>query len=301
MAHSSDVSAIRRAYVAKLRSLDIEADPAAFMALRQAFEQAVEMAKQPVPEIAPQPEFILEDDYEDEDYDDDALEDEAAVTIQRTPAEWLQNQRSQDDWRDFLGMMINAHGVWVTWQLFNRALARGDIALTDQTALAQFMMSKALKDETLSQSGFMTMVKTLGLEDERWCFDGWQDLGADIKKRIDAYHWLDALKATANRRLRGPDRYSILASRLFLQPGTRLVRSPAMLATIEKILGDYQSHADCLRNDFDSAWPRQLETKLQHIKKAQARNRKILLYGVLGFFGLDILYIALQNLLTFLN
>ncbi|MDE8349462.1 MAG: hypothetical protein POG74_08270 [Acidocella sp.] len=49
------------------------------------------------------------------------------------------------------------------------------------------------------------------------------------------------------------------------------------------------------------ATPLHVGRRTLKIKQTRARNGKILLYGVLVFFGLDILYVALQNLLAYMN
>ncbi|HQT38393.1 MAG TPA: hypothetical protein PK231_03135 [Acidocella sp.] len=302
---SSDTATIRRAYVAQLRTIDIEVDPAAFMALRRAFEQAIEKAEELASEPEPESKIIAEgDDYDENDDDegcDDRTQDIPPLPEQREPADWYQNQRSLNDWRDFLGTMITAHGVWVTWKLFNRALAKGDIALTDQTPLMQLLMTKAVKDETLPQAAFMTMIKTLGLEDAAFKFDGWQDLTTEIKKRLDAYHWLDALKAIATGPQRGKNKYPARAARIFLSPGSRLGGDTTMLEAVAKIFSEYHEREIWLRTDLDSIWLQRLEANLLRVKKIKAQNSKILVYAVLMFFGIDFLYLFVSNLVDFLK
>lgn len=83
-----DPRAVRTAYSARLKALDVDADPAGFIQLRTAFEAATRIARQAADRAARQAsgdpeEEEDEDDYDEEEWDEEEAEDDSPRIVTR--------------------------------------------------------------------------------------------------------------------------------------------------------------------------------------------------------------------------
>ncbi len=302
IARTADTHVIRRAYGAKLRSLNVDSNPAGFMALRAALERALELASQAVPE----PDATV-DDAEDFDFDDYNIPND--IILPESPpdyqpqafADTTHNYHASGDRRRALSQILQARGVKAGWDYYNMLMARGDIALDDQTSFAMLVLEKAIDPQLLSSPDFLMIYERLGLEDSSWRFEGHAELQKQVQNRVAALQWLAKLRALASRRARGAEKYEVIAARLFLRQQQWLRSKRAVLDALTKILTAYQTHAAWLANDIDTPWLANLNARVQRAIRIKNRNEKLYVIVICVVVFGDILGVLVRSVVDYVG
>jgi hypothetical protein len=195
---TTEVTLIRRAYAARLRSLDVDRNPAAFIALREAYEHALascEIAEPwplDVPVTAARPGAPRRAD---------AAPEPLGHNVREPPAEHL-----PDDWLD---VALAAGGIMAALEAYNRNMARGLIGLGQQRRHAADLAAAALRDPALPIATFRAAITALGVQHGGTRHDDLAPLRGDIAARLAAYEWFEALGRTARKRAFGRKKHDV--------------------------------------------------------------------------------------------
>jgi hypothetical protein len=161
--------AVRRAYVAQLKAIDVDADPAAFMRLREAFDAAIGGAApvEPAHEersdryVAPPPEKVVSDRGIAVSYG--ALSEATAA----------------------FEALIEAGESREAAALLERILAQGIVPLGGEDAFVRKLTACALTDDALSADELVAIAATFH--------------AAQVRERADALRWRAGIEADAAR------------------------------------------------------------------------------------------------------
>ncbi|OYV42444.1 MAG: hypothetical protein B7Z75_12850 [Acidocella sp. 20-57-95] len=297
---TTDPLVIRRAYGSKLRGLNVETDPAGFMALRSALEGALQLANY----AAPEPASTVDNDPDYDFYNFDSLDDVSPpqahpVYEPQGLSEQPYNDRTSGDRANALSQILAARGVKAGWDYYTMLMARGDIALDDQTSFAMLVLERAVDPKLLPAPDFLMIYDRLGLEHSPWRFEGRAALQAQVQSRVAALHWLEKLRALAAKRARKNEKYEVLAARLFLHQRRWLRSKGALLEALTRMFAVYHSHAVWLSGDVDTAWLSSLEGRVQRAIRLKKRNAKIVLTIIFIALFADILGVFTKSIVDF--
>lgn len=276
---TTDKTLIRRAYFTRLKAIDVDAEPRRFMALREAFEQALEWADEPTAE-----EFGTEDEL----WDEALPEPERPVRQGASQAEADAGLRPDEVllFLDFQNAEDECDGRRAE-AIFNKIMARGLIEIGLETEVASRLLETAAKDPSFAADDLRALAGRLCLAEEE--VEG-------LKAAYEAREWLVQLETCAGQaRVRGrPARQARRLARLLLKHPRR----PGMfaLSSVElwKGLEEYSLHSAWLGSRIDQDWTASLRRKL----KARDLFYTILFILFLGFMGLNLLFQVGRSLIT---
>ena len=241
---TADPVVIRRAYVALLRGIDVDREPAAFIRLREAYESALAASA-----IQETPGFVF------------ALGDVA-------PADAVYQERHERDAVDSapdpsteLATLLADHRLTDAWRTYNRFMASGAIGLDDQRRLAAMVVTAALQDADVTMDTFLAMVALLGPEDI--LPDDLTVLRNDAAAKVAASRWLEGLRREAAGWAFGKRKYRVRAARRLLGKQHTLRGSWQELKITEALLDEYRIHAAWLAAKVDDARVTTLSARLQ--------------------------------------
>lgn len=268
---TTDAAVIRRAYVAVLRGIDIDREPAAFMRLREAYEYALAACSfQETPGVvfalapAAAPAAVY-------------LEGNGRAAVDAEPDPYV-----------VIESLLAHEGVGDAWRAYNGFMASGAIGLNDQRPLAGMVVTAALHDADLAIDTFRTMVDLLGPEDI--VPDDLTVLRRDAAARIAAHRWLDRVTRDATRSPFGTRWSAVLAARSFLGRRRRLGRSWSKLEAIRRLLEEYSEHAKWLTSRVDEKRLANFKDRAALALKRKHRRNNIFVVAVLLFVVLNVLY-----------
>jgi len=304
IAPTADTTAVRRAYVAKLRAIDVEREPAAFIRLREAFEGALEAAARGFIPLAT----------EDEDADDaqtvqsyaqyDERDDESGAQ-EITPAEPLAapmpvkdaspvplveiDMEDDPEWAIDDALEDKNQGVAAAWQIFEHAMATGAIGLREQVTLTRKLVASALDDTRPgSAATFRAIIAIVGAS-KSGRHDELADLRDRITARLLAEDWLDQLGQKARKRAYGAQRFNIIAARVLLGIKPKYRRSHAVLNALKQLLAEYRRHDEWLAGRL-GARAEALEKRLPDDVRRRKRRDMIFLLAFFTFIAIDLIY-----------
>jgi hypothetical protein len=274
-----DPKAIRRAYAARLKTLDPDRDPAAFARLREALEWALAAAaadKQtfqlPRDQRAPESEAEQGDD---EEY---SLPVRSTEDEHEALADWSSSDRSAaaEDGEDKtfdesqLGAAERALlesieaalarcDAGEAAKLYYRAAAIGAVPLQGAPRVLDRLFAIAVDDRLIDREAFRQLACTLG-----WDKPAREDDRSELRQRVlaklAAEDWYDSLLAAADRRGRAWRKQAKLARLLLGRIGRfRLPRVDR--AALKILLDEYRKHEAWLRDRIDPAWANILERR----------------------------------------
>jgi hypothetical protein len=297
---SDDPKAIRRAYAARLKKLDIDTDPAAFARLREALEWALaeiddgaSRSFQPARARSSEP-----DTQQDQWNGSDPLQPIGDVS--RDPAVRTSGEPAPDDFStaalEWLDLATSERTVL---EAYESALGRRDAAaalsifysaaLPLQDALAQIdrLFALLLDDPTVEPTAFRELARTF-----RWDRPAEEPgTSAEIRQRVlarlAAEDWYDSLVAAAAPRA-PVSRKRAKVARLMLRRIGRYRIPRVDSAELRTRLDEFRIHQTWLRDRIDPAWTKTLEKRW--------RRRQIFW---LAFFALFIAAMILNGIRVF--
>jgi hypothetical protein len=298
IAPTADTAAVRRAYVAKLRAIDVEHAPAAFIRLREAYERALAADANGETdgdtEIAEDVEAIQEEDALAEEMLD--LAPARTVTLAKAqplpPAPPLPVEIGiEDDPEETIDDTLAREGVASAWRTFEHFMATGAIRLGEHAALVQKLMAAALDDTRPGSAALFHSILAKADGAKSIHNDDLADLRTCIADRLAAEKWLDALESNAGRRALGKRRFVVRASRILLGRKRRYRRSHPMLLAIQQLLGEYRTHRFWLEKRLGAERMAALEKRVQRDFAIRNRRAVILIIAVLSFLALDLIWV----------
>ncbi len=284
---TSDQAAVRRAYAARLRTIDTATDPAAFIALRAAYDAALQFcagsalrdAKDHFVKTAPKMPPIFADQ---------------SLQEQRHPEQIFGPDRAA-----LLNEILARDGVIAAWKNYVSWMARGEITLSQQIPFAEIVLQAAVADKSLAQDRFVQIANSLAPDNSAWRYGDAPALQAALEKRLAAYRWLDALRATAALRPAGKQKYQVRAARLFLGMKKRLSRNRFLLDAIAELFKTYHEHQEWLDNGLDAHWLKSLENSWARKVKSNNRRAWIFYGAIFAFLAGDILFVVARAIVEF--
>lgn len=269
---TTNPSVIRSAYVAVLRDIDVDRDPAAFIRLREAYEYALAACSG---HEAPEPGLAL----------DNADASDAAAYPDLSDRETLE---SEPDPHTVIACLLADHRVDDAWKAYNSFLATGAAGLDRQRPLAAMIVTAALQDADVTMETLRKMVALLGPEDI--VPDDLTAVRNGAAATIAAHGWLDAVTLDATRWALGTRRYRVLAARSFVGRRHRLGRSFSQLQTICALLTEYDAHAAPLTKRVDQMRITALKARAALALKRKERRNLIFVCAVLVFVVVNVVY-----------
>jgi hypothetical protein len=300
IAPTTDTDAVRRAYVAKLRAIDVEREPAAFIRLREAYEAA----------LAAGAYAQFNDDTETGDLapieEETALAEETIDVTPRREATLAKPQpvpppappveiEIEEDPEEAIDDALEKSGVVAAWQVFEHAMATGAIGLGREAPLMNRLVAAALDyREPGSAAFFRSVIATVGpTKPSR--DDDLADLRTVITDRLAAEKWLDETENNAAKRAFGKRKFVVRASRILLGRKRRYRRSRAMLSAIQQLLGEYRVHRFWLEPRLDAERMAGLEKRLQRDLVIKKWQDNAFVIAVLTFLAVDFLWVLIHG------
>jgi hypothetical protein len=198
IAPTGDAVALRRAYVARLKTLDVDRDPAAFMRLRRAFDEALGNLALEV--VAGDDDAPPVEPYAEARFEPEPVARAAPERIDGVPYGALELFGAA------FNVMIESGETRPAAAALEEALAQGIVPFGAEGALVRALVACALADATLSPAELDGIAAT---------FDA-----SEVRERADALRWYAGLRADA---VRGDGVFGAYAR--YLSRPTRVARS----------------------------------------------------------------------------
>jgi hypothetical protein len=322
IAPCDDPKAIRRAYAARLKTLDPDRDPQAFARLRHAFEQALSAAgRDPRPAAASQPPAAPEREADpaaehsvttepegDADSGASTAAPSAASPVDRTRTEHIAAEENfqswipspdHDDIRDqalliALDAVLRRREASEATTLFYRASATGALSLERGPDVIERLLAVAVDDKNLGAAAFRHLARTVGVDTKARTPIA-SALRQRVLARLAAEDWYEDLVAKAERKWRKGKaaRRQTKIARLLLGRIGRHWQPRVDMAALKSWLAQYKPHAGWLGDRIDPAWIVKLEGRV--------RRREIfwLCCYTMLIGGLLIQFVSLSVIATF--
>ncbi len=268
IAPSDDPKAIRRAYAARLKTLDPDRDPGAFAHLRAALEWALGHTAEGRGAAPRQSQFELQHDSR-----------RMAALGRRVPAREeavapgfnrpiLEDDRTapltaEDDVREraVLGALdaaLRRRDTAEAITLYNRAAATGALSLQAAPEMLRRLFGVAVDDAGFDGPAFRDLTTSLGWDrlDGQAAAD--PALARKVRERLAAEDWYDDLLASAAK----PGVANHYVARLLLGRCGRFFMD-AQSAKVRDIVAAFRGHQRYLGRRIDPAWVARLERRLR--------------------------------------
>jgi hypothetical protein len=271
ISRTADKTAIRRAYGARLRALDREGDPAAFIALRTAFEEALACCDR-FDAAAEEPEPTML---------------QVAECVRTAPPGAVPDYLVVPD--DVLDGILRQDGAVAAYRAYLGWLARGEVSLSQQEQLSLRLLARIAADQSVPADLFKEMVQTIAPEESTWPAAGLKEDLQALRARIAAYRWLETLRKKAASWAWQVPKHEIYVARLFLRQ-TRAIRGQrrSLDCTLETMKA-YRTHEAWLGGALEAQWLNQVEARTKSKLKRKDLSGIVIFGGFVLFLLVDLL------------
>jgi hypothetical protein len=284
IAPCDDAKAIRRAYAARLKTLDPDRDPEAFARLRRALEWALSGADahdrdvdEPVSASPPphrEAAMAAQDGATASQLDaPPALSESPAEGASAPPAPSIEPDlpvppSDHDDIRDralliALDAALRRHDATQATALYYRAAATGALSLESAPDVVERLLAVAVDDAAFEPVALRGLVRTLGLDARPSRAQVVSELRQRALARLRAEDWYDDLLVTAKQRKGRVARRRAKIARLLLGRIGRHLHPRIDSAALKSWLDQYKSHAVWLQDRLDPMWIAELDRRLR--------------------------------------
>jgi len=296
---TTDTAAIRRAYRARLREIDIDRDTASFIALRQAFEDALQWSPGDVESHPDESEEPADDEYADFTSDEETLSDEAEPECAADAAlEADQFHANSQDRKliEAFDRAVKDRKAAEAEPIFNAIMARGIAGIGDESEFIRRFVSTAVEDMSFPAARLENLAGRFIAQGFNGRSDDFASLRADVLKRVEADKWHTALRRNADESWRpfGRNRRIRRVARLLLKRRWQSVFLRVHGDTLDQALGQYHQHAGWIGAGLDSHWIAGIERR----RKRQIRRTKFLILTALALLAVDFVYVLGRALVT---
>jgi hypothetical protein len=273
IAPSDDPKAIRRAYAARLKTLDPDRDPAAFARLRSALEWALGHTTESRPRARPV-------------FDAEAVRPQPAPprppqrpsepreVVQPAPGfdrnvsandlQWVSPLTAEDEAHDRnvlneLDTALRRGNALAAAERYKRAAASGALSIDSTPVMLHRLLGVVADDATLEGPAFRDLASSLAWNRLDGPATNDPALYQKINERMAAEEWYDGLVASAARAGGPHERYY---ARLLLKRRGRFFMQ-GNSAKVRAMLTAYRVHAQHLGQRIDPAWVARLERRLR--------------------------------------
>jgi hypothetical protein len=263
-----DPKAVRRAYAARLKKLDLDKDPAAFARLREALEWALaEIDDGASPQFQPFRARSSEPDTGQDVWkpiDDVSWDpvlrrsDETAAgdVVSMAAPEWLDISTSERTLLDAFEGALGRRDTAAALALFYRAL----LPLQDALAQLDRLFALLVEDTTVEPAAFRDLASTFGWDRPAQESGTSSELRQRVLARLAAEDWYDSLVAAAAPRAPVSRKHAKVA-RLMLRRIGRYRTPRVDSAELKTRLDELRIHQAWLRDRIDPAWASTLEKR----------------------------------------
>ena len=296
---TTDTAAIRRAYRARLREIDIDRNTASFIALRQAFEDALQWSPGDAESYPDESEELADGEYADFASDAETLTDEAEPECAADAAPGADQFHANSRDR----MLIEAFDLAVKERkaseaepIFNAIMARGIAGIGDESEFIRRFVATAVEDMSFPVVRLENLAGRFIAQGFYGRSDGFASLRADVLKRVEADKWHSALCRDADKSWRpfGRNRRIRRVARLLLKRRWQSVFLRIHGVTLDQALDQYHHHAGWIGAGMDSHWIAGIERR----RKRQIRRTNFLILTLLALLAVDFVYVVGRGLLT---
>jgi hypothetical protein len=321
IAPCEDPKAIRRAYAARLKTLDPDRNPEAFARLRRALEWALSAGGEddrddgerasasPPPTSTPRAadEAVESATASRSETQLDRGEPKAGHALEAESARRPKvpppaSPSDHDDVRDralliALDAALRRPDATQATALYYRAAATGALSLESAPAVVERLLAVAVDDKALDTATLRGLIRTIGLDAPRSRAGAVSELHRRVLARLRAEDWYgDLLVAATQRKGRAARRRAKIA-RLLLRRIGRHWHPRVDKTALKSWLDQYKTHAVWLQDRLDPLWIAELDRRL--------RRREILwlsFYGlIIGGLLLQFLYLLAASILDGLD
>jgi hypothetical protein len=269
IAPCDDPKAIRRAYAARLKTLDPDREPEAFARLRRAFEWALNGARGAAALVAASARREAEPET---DRAEPTADHSSAPHVENAQAAQPQpsaQRADRDDIRDraLLGALdaaLRRRDANEATALYYRAAATGALSLASAPDMLDRLFDLAVDDVTLPAAAFRNLVRAAGLDVSRSRAPITSLLRQRVQARLRVEDWYDELLATAQQRKGRVARRRGKVARLILGRIGRHWHPIRIDKTeLKSLVAQYRTQEAWLKNRIDPAWISELEARLR--------------------------------------
>jgi len=296
---TTDTTAIRRAYRARLRTIDVDRDPASFIVLRRAFEDALQWSPEDEDDDSGEWE---ESAGSESDFEPDAekppargAEPEHPANDAPQPEQFRSNAQDRVSIEAFDRAVKEGKAAQAE-PIFNTIMAKGIAGIGDESEFIRRFIRVAAEDLSFPASRLEDLAGRFIAQGFNGAGDGFASLRADVLKRVEADAWYRALRRNAdepwrpfreNRRIRR-------VARLLLKRRWQSVLLRVHGVTLDQTLAQYRPHAEWIGAAMDKDWIARIERK----RKRQIRRGAYLIWAVVALLAADFVYVLGRGLLT---
>ncbi|HEX4301411.1 MAG TPA: hypothetical protein VHZ78_01365 [Rhizomicrobium sp.] len=335
IAATTDLKQIRRAYAARLRAIDPDADPAAFQRLRVAYNRALYAATQPqkhdepdeeefegetitvaVSDVPPEPPAPSGGETITVSPPDKPVEAPPPDSPPAQPAPESEDDRERRQLHEDITALLKAGDVPAALKRLTSALARGTLRLGEREYVLDGIMNVAVGDKTIPAADYLKLLHEVGWDELPRYGDWFSQTRRTAMARAEAERWyLDLQRLAESSDIRPGASGKPLAWRertgrakaawYLLHGGKRLWLSPDVMPSLTVLFEQYQHYSGWIGQRFSAADMAPLEQRFDRaakrrkawepVRKALAPWRNILIWAAAGIVIAALLVFAIGS------
>lgn len=265
-----DPKAIRRAYAARLKKLDLDSDPAGFARLRDAFEAALAEAEGAAsafdrPDARRGHPFDLADQPEIGEpsadvYIPGSKEPAAADASADTTTEWFDGATSDSTLLSELESALSRNDAATALSLYYRSAASGAMPLHAAPPLLNRLFAQVIEEPTIDRTAIRDLARISGWDRPAAEGEAPSNVRQRVLARLAAEDWYDSQTALAERHGKTPRKRAKLARLMLGRIGKYWMPWVDRLA-LKAMLDEFRTHESWLSDRISPTWARTLEQR----------------------------------------